>query len=93
LDEVPNLRGGHGKTVALILGPILAAVGMFGGMVWQAARYPDRSEFNTARDRAEAIAQNVAVMSARLEAVQQATAEVKAQIQRIETKLDDKRRK
>lgn len=43
-DEVPNLRGGHGTTLAFILAlvsPVLAVA----GILWKAAQYPTREEF------------------------------------------------
>lgn len=50
-DEVPNFRGGIPETVKWIVGLLVAAGAFFGGLVWQAARYPDRPEFNELRNQ------------------------------------------
>ncbi len=96
-DDVPNLRGGHAKTILAVLTPILGALGLFGGFVWQASRYPDRAEFDevkrelraslaAADRRTGAIEKDVAITTVKVEQIQKTT-------DRIETKLDEKRRR
>lgn len=94
---VPNLRGGNAKTILAILTPILGALGLFGGFVWQASRYPDRAEFDdvkrelraslaAADRRTGAIEKDVAVTTVKVDAIQKAA-------DRIENKLDEKHRR
>lgn len=61
-DGVPDLRGGHSTTIIAIVVPIVSLLGMFGGLVWQAAKYPDRSEFNANRNDTIQTKQDVAIM-------------------------------
>lgn len=37
------------QIVGFVAGPVLAVVVLLGGYVWNAARYPDRTEFNAAQ--------------------------------------------
>lgn len=37
------------KVIGFILGPVLALLVLVGGFIWQAAKYPDRSEFEDAK--------------------------------------------
>lgn len=90
IDDVPDLRGGASKTFLFFLGPILGALGVFAGMVWSAARYPDRTEFNALTERARVMEQNIAVTGVRVENIQKDTGKLGEQMQRIETKLDKK---
>lgn len=68
LDEVPNLRGSAVRSWMGTIAPILAAMGMFGGFVWQASKYPTREEFDSLRASVIRIQVDQAVMSARQEA-------------------------
>lgn len=68
LDEVPNLRGSAMRSWVGTIAPIIAALGMFGGFVWQASKYPTREEFDTVRASVIRIQVDQAVMSARQEA-------------------------
>ncbi len=61
-NDVPNLRGGHGTTIIAIVVPLVSLLGMFGGLVWQAAKYPDRDEFNAMRNTATLNAQDTAIL-------------------------------
>jgi hypothetical protein len=42
------------QLLAFILGPVIGTIVFMGTFVWQAARYPDRAEFNAARAEAAA---------------------------------------
>lgn len=42
------------QVFAFVAGPVLGICVLIGGFVWQAARYPDRSEFNAAQGEAAA---------------------------------------
>ncbi len=92
---VPNLRGGNFKTVAFILGPLLGACVIVGGIIWAMAKYPDRAEFEDAKRemrqvnaaaerRAAAIEQQAALTTLKVETIQKTT-------ERIENKLDKRR--
>ena len=93
--EVENLRGGQTKTVAFILGPLLGACVLVGGIIWAMARYPDRPEFEDAKREMRAalseynkrlggIEKDTAVTTVKVDAIQQSQA-------RIESKLDKRR--
>jgi hypothetical protein len=60
--EIPNLRGGGLSTLAFILGPLFGAVVVLLGIAWQAAKYPDRSEFELMRNDTTLTKQDVAIM-------------------------------
>lgn len=62
-DDVPNLRGGRLTTAGFILGPVVAVGAMVAGLVWQAARYPTRVEFDSLREGVVQIRVDQAVMS------------------------------
>lgn len=95
--EVENLRGGNAKTILAILTPILGALGLFGGFVWQASRYPDRAEFDDAKREMRAATTAAERRMADIEKNAALTARDVAEIQkatdRIETKLDEKHRR
>jgi len=95
--EVQDLKGGHAKTVLAVLTPVLGALSLFGGFVWQASRYPDRAEFDevkrelraslaAADRRTSAIEKDVAVTTVKVDEISKTT-------DRIENKLDEKRRR
>jgi len=95
VSEIPDLRGGSWKTVLAIISPLAAGAAMFGGLVWQAARYPDRAEFEqvkaelraavtTYQNRAANMEKDIAVTAVHVETIQQSQ-------QRIERKLDKQR--
>ena len=50
MDHVPDLRGGYRETVKFLLVPVISAAVFIAGIVWQAARYPTRAEFEIQRD-------------------------------------------
>ena len=87
-DEVPNFRGGHTVTLAFVLGPLLSACVVLGGIIWAMAKQPEPGEFRALRDRTERVDQNVAVLGARVEAIQATDAKRDSWQQRIETQLD-----
>lgn len=89
LTPVPNLRGGHWRTVLAIVTPLAGAAVLFGGYVWTAARYPDRTEFNalkeevrSGKDSARDTTRDVGWLRA---SVDEFKTDVKAQLNRIET--------
>ena len=81
-DGVPDLRGGALRAWVSTAGPIIAALGMLGGFVWQASRYPTRDEFDTLRASVIRIQVDQAV------AATLATGAAK-QADRIEKKVDE----
>lgn len=81
MQEVPNLRGGTLGTLAFILGPLLGAVMVVGGLVWMAAKYPERSEFDAVKAKIENTALDTAVYKVRLDSVQ-------SRLDTIDVKLD-----
>lgn len=80
-DDIPNLRGGHLTTIAFIVGPLLGAVMVLAGIIWQAAKYPERSEFNSVRDDVIATKQSTALHQFRLDGIQ-------IRVDAIDVKLD-----
>jgi hypothetical protein len=91
-DDVPNLRGNAFTTVGFIVGPLLGAVMVVGGIVWQAAKYPDRSEFRAATNDLASVKQDVALMKYRQDGVEQRSAEIKATTDKILEELRTERR-
>jgi hypothetical protein len=61
-DDVPNLRGNPLTTLAFVLGPLLAAIITVCGIVWTAAKYPDRVEFDQQRNDTIITRQDVAIL-------------------------------
>lgn len=82
-DGVPNLRGNGLTTLGFILGPILGALVVFAGMVWQAAKYPDRSEFKSATNDLSSVKQDVAIQKYRLDGAEQRLGEIKVTTDKI----------
>lgn len=80
-DEVPNLRGGHFTTLAFIVGPLLGAIVVVAGIVWQAAKYPERSEFDAVRNDVISTKQSTALHQYRLDGIQ-------TRVDAIDVKLD-----
>lgn len=81
-DDVPNLRGGRLTTAAFVLGPVVAVGAMIAGLVWQAARYPTRVEFDSLREGVVQIRVDQAVMSRDMR-------EASRQGDRIEKKVEE----
>lgn len=82
-DGVPNLRGGASATLAFVLGPLLGAAGFFGALLWQAAKYPDRTEFNSLCNRVEQATQSTLLTEDRLKRVQEDVAGIRTDIKAI----------
>ena len=61
-EHIPNLRGNGLSTVAFIVGPLFGALVVLLGIAWQAAKYPDRSEFELMRNDTTLTKQDVAIM-------------------------------
>lgn len=82
-DGVPNLRGSGLTTVLAIVSPLVALAAMFGGLVWQAAKYPDRSEFKSATGDLSSVKQDVAIQKYRLDGVEARLGEIKVTTDKI----------
>lgn len=80
---MPDLRGGHRATVAFILGPLLGALVVLGGIVWTAAKYPERSEFDAVKAKIESTALDTAVHKVRLDGVQTRLDSIEVKIDRL----------
>ena len=80
-EPVPNLRGGGGTTIAFIVGPLFGAAIVLGGLVWQAAKYPERSEFDAVRNDVISTKQDTALHKYRLDGIQ-------TRVDAIDVKLD-----
>lgn len=96
LTPVPNLRPQAWKTVLAIALPVATLVAMFSGFVWQAARYPDRSEFNVFRDKVVDVDKAVSRQGDKLENLDSSVKEFKGtvtkQLDRIENNQSPRRR-
>jgi hypothetical protein len=69
-----NLRGSGLTTLAFALGPLLGAIIVVSGLVWHAAKYPERNEFDSLRKDVESLKLDMAVMrerSQRLDPIEQ----------------------
>ncbi len=91
-EQVPNLRGGPGAWVVFIVGPLFALIVAGAGFVWQAAKYPDRSEFRSATNDLTSVKQDVAIARYRLDGVEKSQAELKVSTDEILKELRNRRR-
>lgn len=89
MNGVPDLRGGSRATLAFILGPIFGALVVLGGLVWTAAKYPERSEFDAVKAKIESTALDTAVHKVRLDGVQTRLDSIDVKIDRL---LDENRK-
>jgi hypothetical protein len=89
-DEKPqDLRGGIRGWLGFVLGPIIGAVLLFGGLIWQAAKYPDRGEFNDAKKAIQEMRETQIRTTAAVESIQGSLQRMEAkQDKGIEQKLD-----
>jgi uncharacterized coiled-coil protein SlyX len=87
------------QVFAFIAGPVVGVALVLGGFVWQAARYPDRGEFNAAQSSAVESARETekklltlegaqALQAQRLEAIGDANARHESALDKIDAKLD-----
>lgn len=80
------------QVFAFVAGPVLGVCVLIGGFVWQAARYPDRSEFNAAQGEASAAQRSTDARLHALENIQTAqqkdVASIAAAAERQERRLD-----
>ena len=82
-DPVPNLRGNGLTTAAFIVGPLLGAVIVIAGIIWQAAKYPDRTEFDQLRNDATLTKQDVAILKIQYAGAADQQQAIKQQLDRI----------
>ena len=82
-DDIPNLRGGGLTTAAFIVGPLLGAVIVIAGIVWQAAKYPDRTEFEQLRNDTTLTKQDIAVLKFQYAGAANGQAAIEVKIDRI----------
>lgn len=76
-DDVPNLRGGHSGTVSFILGPLLGACVVVGGIAYYSGRAPTREEFADAQRDTVELKLDVSAVKSKV-----------GRLESIETKLD-----
>jgi hypothetical protein len=93
VSDVPNLRGGAGTWVAFILGPLLGAGMIVAGIIWQAAKYPDRSEFRSATTDLQSVKQDVAIQKYRLDGAEQRLGDIKVTTDKILEELRSGKRR
>lgn len=80
-EGVPNLRGNGMTTAAFILGPLFGAGVVVAGLIWMAAKYPERSEFEAVRNVLVTTQQDTAIHKFRLDGIQN-------RVDAIDVKLD-----
>lgn len=92
-DDVPNLRGSSVRAWLSIIAPLGAAAAVLWGFAWQASRYPTREEFRQLESTVHSGQMDQAVMKVHVEALRDQMSDVKAQGSRIESTLNDIRRR